>query len=361
MKHVVFVVKGLGEYAQAYSIAHLLKLIGYRVRFVAEADHLCSIIREDSFSLSQVTESSIQRTLNHLKCDILFLCNSHTVASYNLSRPPQVHKVFSLDSNWLFHNQKYDELQLNKFHTVDWIDTIIVVFPEHFFKRNLSQNGGFYHISSELKRKVITPGFVPTIRTRSPVEIINTRRSLGIPVTAQMVVSYFSRVENHATTPYGKLILKLDDTVYDRVKAMSRLHETPIHYVSLTRKTINGIPFGKNEHLSSKMFEDILAAADLIVMHFGYGTLTKVFSLVKPVISFMPEPDNPVHCHYFELKPAIDLQMIDPLFYDSFSTAQLDVLLTKNLFNENYRRERIRNQVSNIISGEIPILRLLES
>lgn len=362
MKHVVFVVRGLGEYAQAYSVAHLLRHTGYRVRFLAEAPHLCTIIRHDGFPLSEITPQTIQKTLKSLKCDFLFLANGHTTNYYRLERPPQVKKVFSLDSNWLFHNRKYLKLGLDKFYVPDWIDTVIVVFPEHFFKRNLRSNGGFYDITPEWRKKIVTPGFIPTIRSRAPEEVVRTKQMLGIHHTELLVSSYFSRIENHGTSPYAKLIITLDTTVHQRVKAMAKLHDTPIHYVSLSQKQVNGKLFPqKLATLPSSVFEDILAASDLVVMHFGYGTLTKVFSLARPVITFMPEPDNAVHCHYFELKPAIDLQMIDPLFYDTYTPAQLDVLLTKNLFHEGYRRERIRNQVVNTISGEIPILRLLES
>ena len=50
---------------------------------------------------------------------ILFLCNSHTTRIYNLSRPTSIEWVFSLDSNWLFNNEKYKKLAEFDFDSLD--------------------------------------------------------------------------------------------------------------------------------------------------------------------------------------------------------------------------------------------------
>ena len=64
---------------------------------------------------------------------------------------------------------------------------------------------------------------------------------------------------------------------------------------------------------SSVHFDEELSITDLMIMHYGYGTLARVFHKNSCYL-FLPPVENDIHSNYFELSPLIKKSAINHFF-----------------------------------------------
>lgn len=352
---IVFLVNGLGEYAQAFAVANAFVQDKQEIFFISNRPFLNSLILKDGFTLRPIEDNEdAQTTIDSIQPDALFLCNSHTSRVFNLTRPKQVKKVYSLDSNWLFNNKKYEELGMAKFSVYEWVDTIFCVFPHAFFLSNLKQNGGNYDISETFLSKIINPGFIPSGIALSNTQKAKERRKLGLMTGEKLILIYLSRAEFHSSE------IKNHITEFERIISQTILNfesKVKIQYIDLTtKKNSLGYVFADNV-LSSEQFDMIVSLADLFIMHYGYGTLPKLFHNEIPAICLIPKSDNPVHSNLYELKPCIDQKAIDYIFFQELDETILSKKIRKLLFDIDTIRTTKEQQKALFLSGEKNLLK----
>ncbi len=346
--NIAFVVNGLGEYAQAFPIGKLFVESGHEVIFFISNAFLGTIIANDGFNLSKVSEPKhINLLLEKFMGEALFLCNSHTTYSYGLIRPKRIKNIFSLESNWLFNNQKYQDYQ-----TYKWIDTIYVVFPRKFYLKNTKQNGGHYEIDPFLQEKIYNPGFIPSGIKLTKTARLHKRRSLGIKDNEKLIITYVG-----STHYFSKQFVYLGQNLVHKIKAFIKLQTTRLKtHIKLLNLSDDQLIVGSRTVRNTNQFDEIIACADLVIMHHGYGTLPKIFNNQIPIICFTRKPKNPLHGPFFELKPCIDAKVIQHFFFEDYSEKKLFEKITLYLFDYKAIEEIKLNQKSIFASGERNLL-----
>lgn len=346
---VIFLVRGLGEYAQGQAVAYALKKRGHKVKFFLDHPFLAQIVRRDRFPfIFFKSPDSLQKILDKEKAEALFLCNSHTTYRYRLLRPPDVGRVFSLDSNWLFNNSLYQKLGMEKFLTYDWIETIYVVFPPEFFFSNLKENGGYYEIEKSFYQKIKTPGFIPSGEKLEEEKKQKRREKFKVKENEKVIVTYFSRRQFHKTMKkdYVGFFQKIVSQVASRL--------------SLSKRKIKVIHLSSKNSLSTIAYDNFLDMADLFVMHFGYGTLPRLFHKQIPVICFLPKPESPYFSSYYELSPCIKRGLVDYLFFPEVNLENVKKKISRLLDDAEVREKIKENQKKYFISGEEKVIEDLE-
>lgn len=347
-----FLVRGLGEYAQAAAIAPLIRESSFTPLFLTDNAFLASLIKKDGFLLTFFTRADeANEKLKHIKAYALFLCNAHTTMIYNLIRPTQIKWIYSLDSNWLFNNEKYKKLNQPKLLTYPWIDRPFVLFPKQFFLNNLMENGGYYEIDEVFKKKIITPGFIPSGPIFTDDQRRELRQKIGLSDGQKLVVSYFSKPEFHSSQ-IKEYIVQFQQYVKSAIKAISSTVNTPIAHFDLTSLWNNFQARINTSPLSTNDFDTIIGISDLVVMHYGYGTLPKVFANQIPVLCLLPRPDNQLHTNFFELKPCIDAKAIEYLFFDQATEKSIEDIARSLLFDPKAMKEIKSNQARIFSKGE---------
>lgn len=355
--NISFLVNGLGEYAQAHSIASKLAQRNHEITFYADKDLILEIIKLDKFKFEKVDQVNVQEKLDSSNTDILFLCNSHTTLKYEITRPKNVKKVYSLDSNWLFNNPKYKNLGLEKFTFYEWIDKVFIVFPPSFFENNLTKNGGDYIIDESISDKLISVGFVPSAKPISDDKKLEIRNNLNLAEDDILVITYFSRPEFHNDKTAKQISIFHDFAL----KTISKIKEdnNKIKIVDLANPNHSSIPLPPGL-LSTKDFDQIISSADLCVMHYGYGILTKALGYNIPTLCFIPKPEYDVHSHLFELKPCIDSGAIDSILFDESITDEFENKINNLLSNKEHVKQMVENQKRIYQAGEEKILEMVE-
>lgn len=309
---IYFLVKGFGEYAQAYAVAKRLKEEEHETHFLCADQFIQKIISTDGFTVYPLDfPDEIKSIIYSLSGNALFLCNSHTTYNYGLSRPPKVKKIFTLDSNWYFN----DELYPYKNYT--WVDIHYIVFPESYFLSNLKENGGNFQIDPFFTKKIYTPGFVPTHKKLSLEEKISIRRKYNITDDKLFVAIYHSSpnvMKNHPFTTLRDVIVH---DVKDMLHEFEEIYKKQIVVINLSDQT-ESMRLHKTQ-----TFDDLIVSSDLVVMHHGYGTLPKLFHNQIPVVSFTEIPQNTFYASYYELKPAIEAHAIRHFYYENYKKDQL--------------------------------------
>jgi hypothetical protein len=351
-----FLVRGLGEYAQAIAIAPLIRERGFTPLFLTDNAFLASLIEKDGFLLTFFARpDEANEKLKHIEANALFLCNAHTTRIYNLVRPKQIKWIFSLDSNWLFNNEKYKKLNQPKLLTYPWIDRPYLLFPRQFFLNNLKENGGYYEIDKAFREKIITPGFIPSGPHFTEQQRQEIRQKIGLSDGQKLVVSYFSKPEFHSSQ-IKEYIIQFERQVKNAIMHINSAVNSPIALFDLTslwnnfKASINISPLATND------FNAIIGISDLVVMHYGYGTLPKVFANQIPVLCIIPRPDNTLHSNFFELKPCIDAKAIEYLFFDQITEDAISEKARSLLFDPAAKKEIKSNQARIFSPGEKNLL-----
>lgn len=351
-----FLVRGLGEYAQAVAIAPLIREKANTVLFLTDNAFLASLIEKDGFLLTFLTRpDEANEKLKHIEANALFLCNAHTTRIYNLVRPKQIKWIFSLDSNWLFNNEKYKKLNLPKLLTYPWIDRPYLLFPRQFFLSNLKENGGYYEIDEVFKKKIITPGFIPSGPHFTYEQRRELRKKIGLLDNQKFVVSYFSKPEFHSSQ-IKEYIIQFERYVKSAINAINSTVDIPIAHFDLTSLWNNFSASINISPLATNDFDKIIGISDLVVMHYGYGTLPKVFANQIPVLCLIPRPDNHVHTNFFELKPCIDAKAIEHLFFDQVTQSSIEDIARSLLFDPAAIKQMKLNQARIFSKGEKNLL-----
>lgn len=346
--NIAFVVNGLGEYSQSYPVAKHFIENGHEVVFFITNSFLGKIIASDGFNLSQIQESKhTNLLLEKFTGEALFLCNSHTTYSYGIVRPKRIKKIFSLDSNWLFNNQKYHDYQ-----TYKWIDTIYVVFPREFYLKNIKQNGGHYEIDPFFQEKIYNPGFIPSGIKLTKEARLHKRRSLGIKDNEKIMISYLG-----SSHYFPKQFIYLGQSLIHKIRAFIDLQSIKLKtHIKLLNLSDDHLIVGSQTVRKTDRFDEIIACADVVIMHHGYGTLPKIFNNQIPVICFTRKPRNLIHHPFYELKPCIDTGIISHFFFEDYSEKDLFEKIIIYLFD--YKAiEDIKSKQKNIfVSGEKNLL-----
>ena len=342
---IIFVVKGLGEYAQAHPIARIFQKNHEQVNFITEDKFVKELIINDRFDLIEYS-TSVNNLLREIKADALFLCNSHTTNVYQLERPKNIKKIFSLDSNWLFNNQKYLSLGLEKFYTYEWIDHMYVVFPKTLFEANLKENKGYYDVDSFFKNKIFCPGFVPSGSTYSNSQKQLIKKKFKINDDVKIISVYFGNHQFHSEI-YNQAVKDVEHKINIII---SELHSNN-SIVDYRMIKLNGDQIDLNIK-DSISFDEELAISDLIIMHYGYGTLPKIFHKQIPVISLVPKVNNDYHTNFYELSPCIRKNALKYLIFNEFSIRELKELVMSMIFDENLIKNMKINQKKLFEKGE---------
>jgi len=340
---IIFVVHGLGEYAQAQAVADLLQRKKENIFFLSKDKLIKDIAFNDNFSIID-EKDNINNILNKTEADALFLCNSHTNIPYNLIRPNKIKKIFSLDSNWLFNNKKFSSQNLHKFFTYPWIDIIYTLFPKPIFDANLKENGGYYEVEKYFKDRIYCPGFVPSGKSLNFSEKQILRKKYNINNGEKVISTYFGDRAFHSEN-YNKMVSETMRAISLILNDLKTLNKIDIKI----KKLDSDVP---DKRKSSVHFDEELSISDLVIMHYGYGTLARIFHKKIPVISFIPEVENDMHSNYFELSPLIKKNAIKHFFFDKFEKTELKDTIVSLLLNESVIKDIRHHQKDIFVAGE---------
>lgn len=343
---VAFLVRGLGEYAQATAVASLLQTKGEEILFISSNPFLKEVITNDGFLIDLVADDdSVKNVISNLVANILFLCNSHTTARYELSRPPHIKLVCSLDSNWLFNNQIYH----GSFSTYDWIDICYVLFPKRMYEKNLKENGGYFDIDPFFKSKIYTPGFLPVGIKVTENERQEMKKKLGIQHDQKLIICYFG-TSYFLPQHFRDLSTSAYQVIYDLISNIYSEGLKP-HIVNLS--TESEIYLKKNK---TKEYNEMIACADLFIMHHGYGTIPKLLHNQIPVINFTQMPEDKHIISYYELKPLIDAGAIEHFFFETYNKSILQIKIENLLQNPDEIKKMQNNQLRIFENGETNLI-----
>lgn len=288
----LFLVLGMGEYAQAETVAKKAQANGIEC-FFGISKNLESIVAAEKFSFELVeNDADTQKLIQKVRPDVLFLCNSKTVRDAIRQKPEPKPYIVTLDSNWLFGQEQ-------RWQVFPWIDKIFVVFPQKIFDAALKENGGVYEIPFENFKKISCPGFVPTGEKIAEKRKAEIRRKFGLEKGEKLVFAYF-----------GKGPTFRDFLLPKFIQAIESLHAVGKGIRVFWTGPKTGLEkdfFIEQYNLTSQEFVEVLGSADLVVQHHGLGTLAKVIHNEVPAICFIPEkydvkPKEFVHSPSYEIE-----------------------------------------------------------
>lgn len=338
---IFFLVRGLGEYAQAYAVALPLLKRKEEVMIFTDYPFVSEIARADGFNTFLIEDAQAMKLrIENLEGEALFLCNSHTTYKFQLSRPQKIKKIFSLDSNWLFNNQLYP------IKTYEWIDCCYVVFPKKYFLVNLKENEGHFVINQFFRKKIKTLGFLPVGKRLSMEEKKQIRKKYQIEEGKKLITYYQSSPKIFKNDRFLHFKLKLLDDLKKILKEIEREYKISIVFINLVS---DAEKMNVNE---TEKFNELICSADLMIMHQGYGTLPKLFHNQIPIISFTERPENDLLGAYFELLPAIKFGLLKHFFYNDYPTDILKRTIIELLFDEEKIKKMKENQQKIFEDGE---------
>lgn len=345
---IIFVVHGLGEYAQAQAVADLLQRKKENIFFLSKDKLIKDIAFNDNFSIID-EKDNINNILNKTEADALFLCNSHTNISYDLNRPNKIKKIFSLDSNWLFNNKKFSSHDIHKYSTYPWIDTIYALFPTSIFEMNLKENGGYYEIEKYFRDRIYCPGFVPSGKSINFSEKQILRKKYNIAEEKKVISLYFGDRTFHSNN-YNRMVSETMRTISLILNDLKATNNIDV----IIKRLDSDVP---DKRKNSVHFDEELSISDLVIMHYGYGTLARIFHKKISVICFIPPIKNEIHSNYFELSPLIKKNAIKHFFFDKFEKTELKDTIISLLLNESAIKDMRRHQEDIFESGEENVVR----
>ena len=341
---IFFLVRGLGEYAQAYPVALSLLKRKERVLIFTDYPFVYEIACADDFEVFLIEDpQKMKEKIEDLEGEALFLCNSHTTYKFKLSRPKKIKKIFSLDSNWLFNNQLYP------IKTYPWIDCCYVVFPKRYFLANLKENGGHFVIDSFFKKKIKTLGFLPVGRKLSLEEKKQVREKYQAE-DKKLITYYQSSPKIFKDDRFLPFKLRLVEDLKKILTEIKEQYQTSIVFINLVSEA-EKIGINKTER-----FNELISSSDLMIMHQGYGTLPKLFHNQVPIISFTERPENNLFGAYFELLPAIKFGILKHFFYNYYPKETLKKTIIELLFDKQKINQIKENQKNIFENGEKKII-----
>jgi len=300
---VIFVVMGMGEYAQAQSFARTVLLNKGRVFFFTPFDNFYKVIKLDFPAKKIANPKLLKESIEKEGGDLLVLCNSKTTLPYLKQRPKNIKYIISLDSNWLFG-------QINKYKVRKWIDKYIVVMPHKIFKYGLKNHGGHYQIDDYYLKKIYTPGFIPagfSIFKRDKEEFLKENR-----IEARYkIFAYFGKGLTYKK--YGQHYFKKILPVLNSLNKELNFNLIIFGPTFLKRYKYPWMKYV--DWRGERYYEVAISISDLVIQHHGLGTLPKVIRQNKPVICFTPnKPLRKItHSPYYEINTFARLNLCEQL------------------------------------------------
>ena len=349
----VYVVQGIGEFAQAESFALYAARKNHENIFITDDGRIKKASGELNFTAYIAkTPEEAQNLIHQLHPDVLFHCSSKTTYMYEFSLmklPPLTPKPFSacFDANWLWL-----EDERSPFRLPDWLDLIFVVMPEPIFHQGLYENGGHYKISKIFRDRMYNPGFVPSGNLVSSSRKQKVREQLGIG-DGKLIFSYFGTREQFILDTYVKYLEKVAPALNLKVFVkLAQRRQLPQYDWLITQ-----------EWLSREDMAEYIASSDLVIQHHGLGTLPKVIRNQIPVLCITEEAngDYPYYRHstYFEIEAFRKLHLCHAIHSYDFSSKLLQEHIEALLFDEEKIRKMKDNQRQYFEAGEEKAYRTL--
>jgi len=325
----VFVVVGLGEYAQTESFARVLFSYKWQVYYFTPSIRLYKIIKQGEFPVRFINSPYLlNKAIENSKANLLILGNSKTTLPYLLKRRPcNIDYIISLDSNWLFGQTK-------KYAVKKWIDKYITVMPPKVFRLGLKEYGGHYTIPPSYLNKIYSPGFIP-----SGMRILKRDKELFIQknkIRSQYkIFAYFGKGITYRK--YGRHYFKRIIQILDELS--KSLDFVLIMYTPEILKKENYPWLKCFPWRGEKDMETAISIADLVIQHHGLGTLPKVIRHRRPVICFtFDKPkENIIHDPYYEIEVFVRLNLCKHLTISSS-----DLLIKETINNLLFNKEEIK-------------------
>lgn len=265
----------------------------------------------------------IKREIKSGGYDAVVFCNSKTLGKdkeFQTVPPKTKPLVVSLDSNWLFN-------QPEQFPYISWLDKIYLNFPQDVYENGLNGGGGQYSIPSNISKKILPIGLIPSYRPLEEPEKTEVRNRLGIQSGQKLVFTYIGSSVTYRKDFYQKYLLVFD-ALYDQFP------EIRVVFLSGDEPDRPWI-IKTGGQASSDNFYKFLASADLVFQHQGLGTLEQAISAQVPVIANVSRPvkHETTHTHAWEVEPFVRAGLCKIHFYDDPEKEIIDsigLLLTPN-------------------------------
>jgi len=346
-KPVLFLVSGMGEYAQASSFALYLEKQKIESLFIVPTQ-LEKAVKSDNFNY-QLIENNADEIISKINPSYLFLCNSKTV--YDLiTKKPKADNILTLDSNWLFVPEK------SPFPVIEFVSSYVTVMPKKVFQAGLKENGGHYNLPKEILNKITTVGFIPSGHDYSEKKKQAMRKKYQ-KSNEKLIFCYFGRgltFEKYGSKYIDNFFQAIDIINKDKIKAR-------VIYAG------NGInKYNHYEWLETvewfktiEEFELTLSSCDLIVQHHGLGNLPKAIRSQIPAICFVPKvPKTQYHSPAFEIEAFVKAKLCESLTNESskkFIVNQVESLL----YNSSCSSIMKKAQKKLFVDGEVKLHQLL--
>ncbi len=332
---ILFLVRGLGEYAQAEAFAKFAISKGDECLFllarVEDLELYIKAVKKNGFKY-QVTKNpdETEKLIYEYNPVVMFLCNSKTSRDF-IKRRPKIKKLLvgSLDSNWTYNNCG------SMYKVFSWVDNFFAVMPKRIFDIGRAEHGGHFKISQKILDKIYCPGFIPSGRDFSQKEKDTVRKNLNMKKGEKLIYLYLGRGVTFRWKWY--LVPSLTcvfDELYKEYKNFKVLFVGE-HKIERTWA------FSQNWVDRTDYLENIIASSDLVIQHHGLGTLPRVIRSRVPVICLTPKifPKMPhyIASYYFEIEPfaklgvCINMQIVNPL--DVYLSNIKDLLLNNKMRN----------------------------
>jgi len=265
--------------------------------------------------------------------DALVICNSKATSWGFITKRPNIKKIYSIDSNWLF--SQYKDVQV-----ADWIDTYFVTFPEKVFQAGLKGNGGPYTISKKILEKICPVGFVPSVKKVSESEKEEVRARYGSKYGEKLVFMYCGWDEEYTQ----KLIVQYAKAIKG-INGKRRYEKIKIVYAGKTDFKLDGAYCDNNYLKNPSNFQLVLSASDLVVAHQGMITLFQSIGAAVPIISNVPGKgkyhSGEYHTSYYETKILSSLNLCVAL--ERFQSDEAIGNIVEKILFEKEARAKIVN------------------
>jgi hypothetical protein len=334
---------GPGETSQGAALGKHLLSKGEDVSFVLlleENRHFIANLKCPLWVTSDGEE--VKSIISSGKFDAVILCNSkamHKDEKFRTEAPLNKPFVVSLDSNWLFD-------QPDKFPYVQWIDKIYLNFPVDVYENGLAKSGGNYTIPSEVAKKIMPIGLVPSYEKPEESVLLKLRKDIGLLDGQKLIFSYIGSGVTLRKDFHDQYIAVMDE-VYknhgDKVKVLFLSGEEPDKPWILPLKI----------RTNSDVFYQLLAISDMVFQHQGLGTLEQCISATIPVIANVatPAPEEKIHAHSWEILPFVKAGLCKMHFYEDDVVAVSETIESL-LYDDVKRGEMIQSQKEHYSCGE---------
>lgn len=333
---------GPGEIGQGMAFARYALSRGNFVTLsVSHAEYLPLIrLRHPKFSSLIIKDSTtLKKTLNSKKVDILVLCNSKIFTrNDNFHKYPPEPKLpsLSIDSNWLFGPS-------SPYLSNPWVNRYCLNLPEPIFQMGLKKNGGHYRIPKKILKKISVVGLIPSYRPVSRQEKNKIRTHYGIHKNEKLIFLYTSIGYLIKPVVFLKAyaVAKKLKAKGKKVKVIYFGDPPPASLNIKDRHWFLTLPRTNTEH-----FSKVLASSDLVFQHQGLSTLEQAIGAQVPVIANVKDPKYEKHpkrhMHAWEVGPFAKYGACAMFFFDDSSDAIANCA-EDILFNKK-RREAMRRK-----------------